>query len=350
MLKKTLLSISCATVMGAMAGPALAEPTFHLVIPLSPRPAKAPAEEAPAISVSLAASSLPTAYLSAPYSHDLHTYLTVMGDAALDPAAARWSLAAGALPAGLTLDPTSGLITGALTAVASEPAVFTARVSYKGKDSQASFQLATIIRYKSCAALLASNPGTPSGWHTLDVDGPGPVPEQLYYCDMTSDGGGWTRVVRQTEAQPVLNWNGGVNGNSYSLATDKIPQHTQIAFGKDEQATAVDYVNGTYHSGEIQRVSLLSPKTGLNYDLLRLNDGFASFGDPEHLIYTAVTSENPYGDGDWRNGLTFDRTGGRNFTWTFFPQQQNAISRGYAMNGSALYPTSESYAWTVWVR
>lgn len=349
MFKKTILSLSCAALLGAGAGPAFAGSTFHLVVPLNQRAVTPPVEEAPAISVSLAASTLPASYLGETYNHDLHAYLVVTGDVALDPAAARWSLVSGALPAGLSLDPVSGRVTGALTATGSELASFTARVTYKGKESQASFQLPLSSHQRSCAALLASQPGTPSGWYTLDVDGSGPAAAQQYFCDMTSDGGGWTRVARQTEAQPVQNWNGGVNGSSYALATEKIPAHTHIAFGKDDQATFIDYVPGTYQSGDIPLARLVSPKTGITYQLLRLHNGLASFGDPESGVVT-TNSDNQWGDGDWRNGLTLDATGGRKFTWTFFPQQQTPNSRGYAMKGSALYTTSESYAWTVWVR
>ncbi len=49
---------------------------------------------------------------------------------------------------------------------------------------------------KNCADLLVANPQSPSGVYTIDADGGGPAVPVDVYCDMTSEGGGWTMLVR----------------------------------------------------------------------------------------------------------------------------------------------------------
>lgn len=188
----------------------------------------------------------------------------------------------------------------------------------------------------SCQELLLAQPGAVSGWYDLTVNGE----TTTYFCDMTSNGGGWTRVVRQTEAAPVTDWNGGVNGTSYALSQSQIPAHSQTAFGRDDTATFLDYFNFVYTTGDIPRRQLGGLKTGHQYHIYR-SQSMAQLGlDPESADYASPS---------YYSSLTVDRTGGMNFTWAFAPLRPIAEGRGYAFLGH-LEGTAQAYAWTVWVR
>ncbi len=86
--------------------------------------------------VALAGSTLQGGWVGSPYSADLSSYFTLDGTT-LGPAA--WSLAAGDLPAGLSLS-TAGVISGSPSG-APAPANFTLQASFDGHAAQAAYEL-----------------------------------------------------------------------------------------------------------------------------------------------------------------------------------------------------------------
>lgn len=142
MFQKKLLSLSCAFALGAVAARAFAAST---------------------ILVNLAGAALPQGIAWQPYSQSLRPYLSVTGDASFDAAAATWSVISGTLPAGLTLDSTTGAVAGTPTTKTTSPASFTVLATYKRADGQAVYTIEVggqVLQVSKLAAgdRLASRP------------------------------------------------------------------------------------------------------------------------------------------------------------------------------------------------
>jgi hypothetical protein len=69
----------------------------------------------------------------------------------------------------------------------------------------------------SCAAILRAFPGIASGAYTIDPDGSGAGAPFRVYCDMSTDGGGWTMVYKLSsgiDGEPSALWLGGATNDT----------------------------------------------------------------------------------------------------------------------------------------
>ncbi|NOY26141.1 MAG: hypothetical protein GXP62_09745 [Oligoflexia bacterium] len=105
----------------------------------------------------------------------------------------------------------------------------------------------------SCLAILSANPDATDGVYTIDPDDDGPIAAVDTFCDMSTDGGGWTLVHKNDQSGSDDRTDDGFNQAALQSATIDdvaiLPRDTINAIGNTYRILSQDGVARFYWDG-----------------------------------------------------------------------------------------------------
>jgi len=182
----------------------------------------------------------------------------------------------------------------------------------------------------SCAVLNAAAPNQANGLYMLDPDGEGPDAAYEAYCDMSTDGGGWTLVMKALEdnfpyEDPMWEDETLLNENDYDFAApgtkSKYQAYTSVRFQTLRTSDPDDFGTNYQHDLGQSVDSARELFTGVGIEISteledyfndRVPDTAKQFGCTNHISvginqedYLGLDFINGGGQCDWNGGARF---------------------------------------------
>ena len=92
----------------------------------------------------------------------------------------------------------------------------------------------------SCKAILDNDDSTGDGVYSIDPDGPGGEDSLEVYCDMTTDGGGWTMVMQTSDSSAYV-----YDNNVWTNTSGGLSSAGSVSVNQDYVSKAFYSLSGT---------------------------------------------------------------------------------------------------------